>query len=80
VVAAKAGVGFSRILDGLQVVGDGDDWEQDEEKHGQGDELRPAVLNVTIRAGARGKAQPQAEHQRCQRNPGEIEEQLHSQG
>ena len=79
VVAALAGVGFGRILKRLQVVGHRDNREQDQYKHGQGDKLRMPVLDMPIGAGTRGDAQPQAEHERCQRHPGEIESQLHSQ-
>jgi hypothetical protein len=43
VVAAQAGVDLGRILDRLQIVGDRDDREQDQDEHGQGDELRRLV-------------------------------------
>jgi hypothetical protein len=69
-----AAVGFSRVLDHLQVVRYRNDREQDEQKDCQGDKLHSPVA-----AGTRGKAQPKAEHEGCKQNPGEIEDQLHLQ-
>ena len=78
-VPALTGVGLGRILNRLQVVGHGDDREQNQEEQRQGDELHSPVLHSPFRASALGKSQPQAEHQRGQQSPGEIEEQFHSQ-
>jgi len=54
--AANAGVDLGGILDGLEIVGDGDDGEQDEDKNGEGDPLGSPGC-----ACLRHKAQPEAD-------------------
>ena len=80
---AEAAVGFGWILERLQVVGDRDDREEDQNEHGQGDELHAPVFHSLVRhlpfwhapfrAGARGESRPNAKHQHGQNNPREIE-------
>jgi len=80
VIAPQAGVGFDRILNRLQVVGYRDNRKQDQKKQSQGDKL-PALVKITlVRASARGKSQPQAEHKRRLQKPCEIENQFHALG
>jgi len=54
VVAARAAVEFSRVLDGLKIVGHRDHGEQDHDEHRQRGYLRPSVC-----AFARSIAKPQ---------------------
>jgi len=72
--ATLATIGFCRVLDGLQVVRDRDDRKQNQQHHRQGKQL-----HAPIAAGARGVLQPNTEHAGSQQDPGEIEDQLHSQ-
>jgi len=74
VVAAQGRVGLGRILHGLEVVGDGDDGQKRQDQHGQGGKLHTAV-----RAAARAKSQPRAQHRDGQKRPDEIEDGLHAQ-
>ena len=69
VVPPLTAVGFGRVLECLDVIRHGNDREKDEQKHCQGNEL-----GSPARTGARGKSQPQAEHQGGQPGPCEIEE------
>ena len=71
--AAGAAVHFSRIVGGLQVVGDGNDREENRNEHGERNEL-----HAPARAVAHAEAQPRDNHQDGQRGPGEIEEQFHA--
>ncbi len=43
--SAEAAVGFGWILESLQVVGDGDNRKEDQDQHGQGDELHAPILH-----------------------------------
>jgi len=74
VVPSLATVGLGRVLNCLQVVCHRNDREQDQQEHGQGDKLHPPAA-----AGARGNSQPKEKHEGGKQNPGEIEDQLHSQ-
>jgi hypothetical protein len=58
----------------LQVVRNGNDGEKNQKEHSQGHKLHPRA-----RSSTRSQPQPEAEHQGRKENPGEIEEQLHSQ-
>ena len=66
-IAAHKAICFSWVLCGLQVVRNGDDGEQDQQKHGKGYELQSSV-----NARARGKTRPQAHHYGSHQRPGEI--------
>jgi hypothetical protein len=72
-VSPQTRVGFGRIQCRLQVVGDGNDWEQNQKEHSQGHKLHPST-----RTDPRLQSHPEAEHQGGKHNPGEIEVQLHS--
>lgn len=76
---AETAVGFGWILERLQVVGHRDHRKEDQDEHGEGDELHAPVLLLPFRASARGKSRPHAKHQRGQQNPSEIEDEFHSQ-
>ena len=78
-VPAQTGVGLGRILSGLQVVGYRDDRKQDQDEHREGDKLQAAVLHSPVWADGRSKTQPQANQQRGQRSPDEIQEKFHAQ-
>ena len=67
-VASQAEISLSRIERGLKVVGQGDDREQDQQQHDQGNELPPPVDPF-----ARTEEQPQAEHHPGQQPPRDIE-------
>jgi len=67
--AAKAGVDLGGVLDGLQIVSDGDDGKQDEDEHGQGDPLGPPAS-----ACPRSKAHPEAKDHDGRKRPHEIED------
>lgn len=71
-VPPLAAICFGRVLECLNVICYGYDWETDEQERRQCNKLDSPV-------GAIGgsKTQPLAEHQRGEPNPGEIEEQLH---
>ena len=71
---ALAAVGLRRVLHCLQIVRYRDDREQDEQEHRQGHKLHAPVA-----VGAWGELQPKRKHEGCKQNPGEIEDQLHSQ-
>jgi hypothetical protein len=67
--ATETGVDFRWILDGLQVVGDGDDRKQDQNQHCEGDDLgSPAGACVAT------KPQPQANNDNGRKSPREIED------
>jgi len=66
-VSPQRGVGFGGIQSRLQVVGNGDDREQNQKEHRQGHKLHPPA-----RTNARSPPQPEAEHQRGKQNPCEI--------
>jgi len=53
VVATQAGIGFRGILHGLEVVSNRDDRKQDEQQHGQRNNLHAGL------AGARRSPRPQ---------------------
>lgn len=72
--SAQQGVGLGWVLDCLQVICNRNHREQDQQEHRQGRKLRSPV-----HANARGRSQPEAKQKGGQQNPGEIEDQLHSQ-
>lgn len=73
VVAAKAGVDLGRVLDCLQVVGDGNDGKEDEDEHCQG-----CPLGSPGCASLWREAQPEANDHDGGKGPREIEGKLHS--
>lgn len=73
-VSPQTRVGFGGIQGRLQVVGDGNDGEEDQNEQSQGHELHPRA-----RPRTRSQSQPEKEYQGGKQNPREIEAQLHSQ-
>jgi len=71
-IAALAAVLFRRILDGHEVVTDGDHREENRNENCDGDKLAAA-----IRAGEVPIADPQANDQKGKSRPREIEQYLH---
>ena len=71
---AKTRVRVDRVLNRGQIVGYGDDREQNQNEQGKGDKLRSPFLT---RAGP--NPQPQAHEGETHDCPNEVEDQLHTQ-
>ena len=71
-VAARAAVEFSRVLERLQVIGHQDHRKQNHDEHCQRGDLRPGIGGVEARM-----TQPQSHKRDRQQRPDEIESQLH---
>ena len=77
-VAALARVRFGGILNSLQVVRDRDDREQKQNEDREGDKLHSRGIDLPVRTVARGKPQPETEHESGKQRPGEIKDSFHS--